>query len=100
MYTIVISENILNKHKDYILQSDILNKILELKKNSDFEEEYGKEHILFCDFIITQINNLNNIDILKEENIFLSKPRILNKYWSYVNILDTKSQTFLCCTSS
>ena len=20
--------------------------------------------------------------------------------WSYVNILDTKSQTFLCCTSS
>ena len=21
-------------------------------------------------------------------------------YWSYVNILDTKSQTFLCCTSS
>lgn len=23
-----------------------------------------------------------------------------NNYWSYVNILDTKSQTFLCCTSS
>lgn len=23
-----------------------------------------------------------------------------NKEWSYVNILDTKSQTFLCCTSS
>ena len=22
------------------------------------------------------------------------------KNWSYVNILDTKSQTFLCCTSS
>ena len=22
------------------------------------------------------------------------------KEWSYVNILDTKSQTFLCCTSS
>ena len=22
------------------------------------------------------------------------------KIWSYVNILDTKSQTFLCCTSS
>ncbi|WP_195245435.1 hypothetical protein [Clostridium celatum] len=21
-------------------------------------------------------------------------------FWSYVNILDTKSQTFLCCTSS
>ena len=23
-----------------------------------------------------------------------------HKRWSYVNILDTKSQTFLCCTSS
>ena len=23
-----------------------------------------------------------------------------NSNWSYVNILDTKSQTFLCCTSS
>lgn len=68
------------------MQSDILNKILELKKNSDFEEEYGKEHILFCDFIITQINNLNNIDILKEENIFLSKPRILNKYIEEIEI--------------
>ena len=25
---------------------------------------------------------------------------INRKTWSYVNILDTKSQTFLCCTSS
>ena len=24
----------------------------------------------------------------------------MNKIWSYVNILDTKSQTFLCCTSN
>ena len=24
----------------------------------------------------------------------------LKELWSYVNILDTKSQTFLCCTSS
>ena len=24
----------------------------------------------------------------------------LDAKWSYVNILDTKSQTFLCCTSS
>ena len=24
----------------------------------------------------------------------------LKDLWSYVNILDTKSQTFLCCTSS
>lgn len=26
--------------------------------------------------------------------------QIINLKWSYVNILDTKSQTFLCCTSS
>ena len=25
---------------------------------------------------------------------------VLAESWSYVNILDTKSQTFLCCTSS
>ena len=25
---------------------------------------------------------------------------IISELWSYVNILDTKSQTFLCCTSS
>ena len=24
----------------------------------------------------------------------------IDQDWSYVNILDTKSQTFLCCTSS
>ena len=24
----------------------------------------------------------------------------ISEVWSYVNILDTKSQTFLCCTSS
>ena len=30
-----------------------------------------------------------------DEAVFL-----INNYWSYVNILDTKSQTFLCCTSS
>ena len=25
---------------------------------------------------------------------------IISELWSYVNILDTKSQTFLCCSSS
>ena len=32
-------------------------------------------------------------------NVSDSEP-ILKRIWSYVNILDTKSQTFLCCTSS
>ena len=34
---------------------------------------------------------------MKEIVVENSKDRIK---WSYVNILDTKSQTFLCCTSS
>ena len=33
--------------------------------------------------------------LLTEENDL-----IIANIWSYVNILDTKSQTFLCCTSS
>ena len=32
---------------------------------------------------------------------YLEKPfLVIATQWSYVNILDTKSQTFLCCTSS
>ena len=30
----------------------------------------------------------------------VSPPIVPSKEWSYVNILDTKSQTFLCYTSS
>ena len=39
---------------------------------------------------------INDYHKMKFERIEESrKPK-----WSYVNILDTKSQTFLCCTSS
>ena len=31
---------------------------------------------------------------------FIDLKNNLPSNWSYVNILDTKSQTFLCCTSS
>ena len=37
------------------------------------------------------IKGLDDKEIIKENDAIL---------WSYVNILDTKSQTFLCCTSS
>ena len=37
----------------------------------------------------------------KEREYYILKPAYdTNSTWSYVNILDTKSQTFLCCTSS
>ena len=35
-------------------------------------------------------------DLIKEYDI----QDALKDLWSYVNILDTKSQTFLCCTSN
>lgn len=47
--------------------------------------------------------------IVSEQNILLAYRNIKKNKgsttvgtdnWSYVNILDTKSQTFLCCTSS
>ena len=44
--------------------------------------------IIFCSMITVSYY------ILKKETT------ILGVIWSYVNILDTKSQTFLCCTSS
>ena len=37
---------------------------------------------------------IEDLQILFEKNI------VQGTHWSYVNILDTKSQTFLCCTSS
>lgn len=38
------------------------------------------------------------IDIFREKGVKFTMDDLAN--WSYVNILDTKSQTFLCCTSS
>ena len=41
-------------------------------------------------------------DLIKEYDIHTADDiqDALKDLWSYVNILDTKSQTFLCCTSS
>ena len=38
----------------------------------------------------------NNTSIIK----YSKTDNVLKDIWSYVNILDTKSQTFLCYTSS
>ena len=47
---------------------------------------------------------MKNKDAWYEGNRFFGKTimygGIIGVIWSYVNILDTKSQTFLCCTSS
>ena len=41
-------------------------------------------------------------DLIKEYDIHTADDiqDAVKDLWSYVNILDTKSQTFLCCTSS
>ena len=57
--------------------------------------EFNKENKPTKDFII----NFHDIDA---KYLFYVKKFALKELalWSYVNILDTKSQTFLCCTSS
>ena len=61
---------------------------------------------------MTRKNDVNfdyNVEVKKCKTIddVLGKNELVQKLvkdvlenWSYVNILDTKSQTFLCCTSS
>ena len=71
--------------------------------------------IAICEDQLVQINVLNtkikkwanennieiSIDNFTTAESFLFEWVDYDKYdWSYVNILDTKSQTFLCCTSS
>ena len=53
-----------------------------------------------------EIPSPSDIKTIKCENnqvlmlIEIYMPIYRDSIWSYVNILDTKSQTFLCCTSS
>ena len=50
------------------------------------------------DNMLRKINELIDFSFVYDE--LLDKYCTNNGRWSYVNILDTKSQTFLCCTSS
>ena len=51
-----------------------------------------KEALLVIRNKIQYVLTSYNSTALFDDNAFIE--------WSYVNILDTKSQTFLCCTSS
>ena len=64
---------------------------------NDGEEALHMIYAEMYDLIVLDLNlpGMDGMEILRE----LRKENEETK-WSYVNILDTKSQTFLCCTSS
>lgn len=89
-----------NKAKDYAngrptYPKEILDKLIELgiDKNSNIAD-IGAGTGLFTNMLCELGSNIfaiePNLEMINE----------CKEYWSYVNILDTKSQTFLCCTSS
>ena len=100
-----------------------MNKILEFNGNTNpkIEENERIENSYFRNEYIKAINIINKI--ISYNTKLNKKDRFDDTYnnivvfngdrgtgktscmltvsnWSYVNILDTKSQTFLCCTSS
>ena len=100
-----------------------VNKILEFNGNTNpkIEENERIENSYFRNEYIKAINIINKI--ISYNTKLNKKDRFDDTYnnivvfngdrgtgktscmltvsnWSYVNILDTKSQTFLCCTSS
>ena len=66
---------------------------------SNMSKELLREYIKEQNFTSPNeiLNALKDMfkDVLQE-----SLEAEIDEAWSYVNILDTKSQTFLCCTSS
>lgn len=61
------------------------------------EDEYYQQRYL--EKIIKKTICIENYDM--QISLMTNDPyEVLNNIWSYVNILDTKSQTFLCYTSS
>ena len=66
-----------------------------------------EQSIGVCRWLYNEYLSTNNQLYTKYKDGFIDKKQMFmsandfDKYiWSYVNILDTKSQTFLCCTSS
>lgn len=80
MISIKITKSILEKHRQYIIQSEIKNKFENLKFNKDIleilpDKGYNIEHEKFCDYIIVEVEKLenNSCDALElSSNIFLA----------------------------
>jgi len=52
------------------------------------------------DFLEKRNESLKYISTPEGKVLRMNRSIQIEGVWSYVNILDTKSQTFLCCTSS
>ena len=64
------------------------------------QDDYNISPSTIDEYILKYVNRPNPKKEMKTEIINLALINKEQKEWSYVNILDTKSQTFLCCTSS
>jgi len=64
MIKINISNDIKKKHAKYIINSNIKEKFIKLKKNSQYQLD--SEHNKFCDFMINQVQSLN--DYINDNN--------------------------------
>ena len=81
-----------------------LEQFEEIQSKYDGVCEYLNGEILFSSRTSRQHNRVVR-KILTKLDIYLEGSKCEPfaeqiEVWSYVNILDTKSQTFLCCTSS
>lgn len=85
MIKINISNSMKKKHAQYILNSDIKDKFIKLKRNST--NFFDKEHNRFCDFMINQVQSLNDyINNKCENNIFIDGVYELDKRIKEVNL--------------
>ncbi|MDD7793716.1 HNH endonuclease [Clostridium sp. 'White wine YQ'] len=96
MIKINLSKDIIRKHVNYIIESNIRKNIETLKESEEilqilsekYGEDFKEEHIKFCKYILEHITNLNEIENnLKdiESNIFISSPNALNEIIHDIN---------------
>ncbi|MDU1229876.1 MAG: hypothetical protein E6980_06900 [Clostridium sp.] len=87
-----ISKEILAKHKNYISESRMFERIEDIKKNEDIlnlfdNSNFSYEHNKFCDYMKNQVEKLR-LDLLddniKDKNIFLANVHDLNNIIKYV----------------
>ena len=85
--------NLANQYIYMIITSKSISEVFQNLNTIRKILQYDKD--LIANLKETQKEIKNEIAAIDEK----IKEQEINK-WSYVNILDTKSQTFLCCTSS